>query len=320
MAAAAADRGASIEFVPITRLANPLRRARGHILVDSLVAWAVVPWVLLRRSDRPMAAIVHQSPGGIDHGPIRTRLQRALDLSLYRNCSLVIAASGSLRDELVAGHGIAAGRVRVVEPGSDVPIDRSTTTDLRRGRKVALLTVANWLENKGIVELLDAVAALPADLVTLHLVGDDGFDRSYAHRVRDRIAAPGLVGRVVVHGVLEPEELGRLYGAADVFVLPSDKEAYGTVFGEALAAGLPVVGWRSGNLPNLIEDGREGCLLALGDVSGLSAVLRRLATDEAWRDELTAHAAERGRSLPRWSDTADAFFGLFGEYSPTSGE
>jgi glycosyltransferase involved in cell wall biosynthesis len=320
MVAAAADRGASIEFVPITQLANPIRRAGGHILVDSLVAWAVAPWFLLRRSHRPIAAMVHQAPGGIDHGPIRTRLQRALDLSLYRNCSLVIAASGSLRDELVVGHGIAAGRVRVVEPGSDIPIDRSTPTDLRCGRKIALLTVANWLANKGIVELLDAVAALPADLVTLHLVGNDELDRGYAHRVRNRIAAPGLMGRVVVHGVLEPEELGRLYGAADVFVLPSYKEAYGTVFGEALAAGLPVVGWRSGNLPNLIEDGREGCLLAPGDVSGLSVVLRRLATDRTWRGELTAHAAERGRSLPKWSDTADAFFGLFGELSASSGD
>ena len=320
MAVAAADRGASIEFVPITPLADPLRRAGGHILVDSLVAWAVAPWVFRRRSHRPIAAIVHQAPGGVDHGPIRTRLQRALDLSLYRNCSLVIAASGSLRDELVVGHGIAAGRVRVVEPGSDLPIDSSVTTDLRCGRKIALLTVANWAANKGIVELLDAVAALPADLATLHLVGDDQVDRSYAHRVRVRLAASGLAGRVVVHGVLEPGELGRLYGAADAFVLPSYKEAYGTVFGEALAAGLPVVGWRSGNLPNLIEDGREGCLVALGDVSGLSAVLRRLATDRTWREELTAHAAERGRNLPKWSDTADAFFGLFGGFSPPSGD
>ena len=42
-----------------------------------------------------------------------------------------------------------------------------------------------------------------------------------------------------------------LYRSADVFVLPSYREPYGTVYGEAMAAGLPVVGWRAGNLPNL---------------------------------------------------------------------
>ena len=61
-----------------------------------------------------------------------------------------------------------------------------------------------------------------------------------------------------------------------MFVLPSYAETYGTVFGEALAAGVPTVGWRSGNLPNLIEDGREGCLIAPGDIDTLSATLQRL--------------------------------------------
>jgi len=49
-------------------------------------------------------------------------------------------------------------------------------------------------------------------------------------------------------------------------VLPSWREPYGTVYGEALAAGLPVVGWRAGNLPHLVSDGVEGVVLTPGDV------------------------------------------------------
>jgi len=49
-------------------------------------------------------------------------------------------------------------------------------------------------------------------------------------------------------------------------VLPSLKEPYGTVYGEAMAFGLPVVGWRAGNLPYLAEDEQEGLILAPGDV------------------------------------------------------
>ena len=75
--------------------------------------------------------------------------------------------------------------------------------------------------------------------------------------MRRRLAAGDLAGRVVVHGVVPPSELRALYQGADAFVLASTVEPYGTVYGEALAAGLPVIGWRAGNLPHLIEEGLE---------------------------------------------------------------
>ena len=84
-----------------------------------------------------------------------------------------------------------------------------------------------------------------------------------------RLARADLVGRVVVHGPLSLEAVAALYQAADAFVLPSLKEPYGTVYGEAMAFGLPVVGWRAGNLPYLAEHEREGLLAEPGDLPGL---------------------------------------------------
>jgi glycosyltransferase involved in cell wall biosynthesis len=93
-----------------------------------------------------------------------------------------------------------------------------------------------------------------------------------------------------------------------VFVLPSLREPYGTVYGEAMAAGLPVVGWRAGNLPHLAADGREGVLLEPGDVDGLSRALYRLATDDDYRLRLAEAAARRAETLPTWAQTAERFF------------
>ena len=142
----------------------------------------------------------------------------------------------------------------MVEPGSDVPIDPSagsstTRDDLRRGRRIALLSVGNWLPNKGVLELLEAFAALPADRATLHLAGRADLDPGYAARVEARLRRPDLTSRVVVHGVVTREEVGRLYGGADVFVLLSYAETYGTVFGEALAAGAADRGMALGQSP-----------------------------------------------------------------------
>ena len=308
MAEAAGARDARIEFIS-TGLRNPLPDAHGVVLVDSLAAWSVAPWVLRERQPRrPLAAILHQPPGGVGQGALRTAVQRPVDQSLYRRCDLLIAASTALSHDLVNRYGLPAERVCVVEPGSDVSLGATPAGDLRRGRRIALLCIGNWLPNKGVLELLDAVAALPPHLLTLHLVGRTDVDGRYTARLQERLDAPDLAGRVVVHGPVTRQEVAGLYAGADAFVLASYAETYGTVFAEALRAGLPTVGWRSSNLPNLIEDGKQGCLVDPGDIAGLSRVLRRLATDDEWRESLAVAARRRGASLPTWSDTADAFF------------
>ena len=310
MADAAPVHEARVEFVSARRAHDPFAAARGDVvLVDSIAAPVVAPWAWRPAGGRPLAAILHQPPGGIDHGAVRRAVEARLDRSLYRRCALLMAASAALGDELVGEHRLPAERISVVAPGCDPVTARGSCDDLRAGRRAAFLSIGNWMARKGTLELLEAFAGVAPELATLHLVGRDDVEPRYATRVRARLSAPDLAGRVVVHGALPSDAVGRLYAAADAFVLASYREPYGTVYGEALAAGLPVVGWRAGNLPHLAEDGLEGVVLEPGDIVGLSHALRRLALDEPWRLRLSAAARRRGERLPTWHDTATAFFG-----------
>ena len=181
------------------------------------------------------------------------------------------------------------------------------------------MCVANWLPNKGILELLEAVAALPDAAATLHLVGRADLDATYAERVRSRLQPADLAERVVVHGTRQPAELAGLYAGADVFVLASFAETYGIVYGEALRAGLPIVGWQAGNVGNLIDDGREGRLVPAGDVAALGAALHDLATDDAGRRRMADAARARGLLLPTWDGAAEQFFEMLSRLVGTSG-
>jgi glycosyltransferase involved in cell wall biosynthesis len=314
---------ASVRFVsvpdrpfPLPALAGraALRRARADVLaLDSIAAAFLAPWLPRRRPGTPLVGSLHQPPGGIDHGPLRRSLQAPLDRLAYRRARLLVVASQALGDEL-AGQGFPAERIRVVPPGRDLPAaPDGPPPDLRRGRHAALLCVANWVERKGLLELLEATARLPDGLATLHLAGDDRADPGYAARVRDRLARPDLAGRVVVHGPLPAERVAALYRAADVFALPSLREPYGTVWGEAMAAGLPVVGWRAGNLPHLAAHGREGLLADPGDVGALAAALARMAGDDDLRRAMAAAAARRAAARPTWSQSAALFFAALRE-------
>jgi glycosyltransferase involved in cell wall biosynthesis len=75
-----------------------------------------------------------------------------------------------------------------------------------------------------------------------------------------------------------------------------------------MATGLPVVGWKAGNLPHLASHEREGLMAEPGDVDGLAQAISRLAYDEDLRRRLAAGARLRAESLPTWADTAADFF------------
>lgn len=308
MAELAAAHDARLQFVPVKWLANPFTGATGDVVVvDSIAAARVCRW---GRPAQPLAAIVHQPPGGIDGTAARRVVQATFDRRFYRGCSLVLAASDALRDVLTAPpNNLAPPRVKVVAPGRDVaPPPQGPVDDLRGDADVVFLSVGNWMARKGTLELLGAFARVTYPGAVLHLAGRDDVEPRYSRRVRARLRAPDLAGRVVQHGAITRDEVARLYSAADVFVLPSYREPYGTVYGEALAWGLPVVGWRAGNLPNLARHDVEGVVISPGDVAALAAALERFATDARWRARLSAAAKRRGDALPTWSTTAATFF------------
>ena len=313
--------GCRIKFIsfpdrpfPLATLAAPavLRRSRAIgarvLVLDSIAAAFLGPWLTVRPPTVPLVGMLHQPPGGIDHGPLRTAVQARLDRLAYRHARCLMIASDSLADDFQAA-GVPRARLRVVPPGRDVAGSVGPPPgDLRQGRRAALLCVANWIERKGIVELLDAVALLPDETATLHLAGSQDEDPAYAARIRQRLARSDLSERVVVHGPVSREQVAGLYAGADGFVLAAFREPYGTVWGEAMAFGLPVVGWRAGNLPYLAEDGREGVLAPPGDVDGLARVLGRLATDPALRRRIGEAARRRALQRPTWDDSAALFF------------
>jgi glycosyltransferase involved in cell wall biosynthesis len=325
MAEAAESRGARLSFVSFPDKQFPFAVVAGGavlrevshadaMVLDSIAACYAAPWLRRLPSHIPMVAMVHQPPGGIDHGGLRRRLCVRLDRAAYRRADRIMVASASLEAEITSG-GVPRHRIVVVPPGRDV----ATVTgppgagNLRQGRRIAVLCVANWVSRKGIVDALEAVARLPNDYVTLHLVGDERVQDRYGARVAARIGRPDLASRVVRHGPVPRQEVQGFYRSADVFFLPSFVEPYGTVYGEAMAEGLPVVGYDAGNLPHLVAHGKEGLMASPGDIEGLARLLRRLAVDEDARSSLASAARARAQAFLSWDQTATLFFGTIRE-------
>ncbi len=167
---------------------------------------------------------------------------------------------------------------------------------------------------KGVVQLAQAFSRLAGEHVNAFLVIaggsklwlDDDPDTEIAERqVRSILAEEVTQRRAALLGIVSPGLLPSYYAAADVFVLPSMfQETFGLVILEAFAAGVPVIGARSGGVPELVEDDRTGLLVDQGDVPGLVEAMRRLLLDGELRTRLSA-AAWQTASHMSWESTVD---------------
>lgn len=84
--------------------------------------------------------------------------------------------------------------------------------------------------------------------------------------------------------------------ALDVLAAPSRHEGMGRVCAEAMAAGTPVLGARTGGIPEVVADGETGLLFEPDDPEDLLDKLRRLCTDAALRQRLGEAGRERART------------------------
>lgn len=111
--------------------------------------------------------------------------------------------------------------------------------------------------------------------------------------------------RAFLLGIVPPIELDAYYAASDVFVLPSMfQETFGLVLLEAFSAGLPVIAFRSGGIPELVEHRKNGLIVDQGDEEALYQSMRELMLDRNLRDSLGASAETVPARFP-WDNTVD---------------
>jgi starch synthase len=254
-------------------------------------------WLAARVADRPFVLTPHFHPQwSMELGPRRRHLRAAFDAVMKR--SLLEGPDAIVCVSREEARWLAPPRPErlhfIPNAVHPAPFAAARGGPLRERlglRGPSALFVGRLAANKGLHTLLDAWRAMPED-ATLLVAGDGHL----ARELRERAAREGLGDRVRLLGAVSDEELRQAYAAADVFVLPSEYEAFGIVLLEAMAAGKPVVATRVGGMPEVVEEGRTGLLVPYGDAPALATAMgevlgdpkRARAMGEAGRDRVQA--------------------------------
>ncbi|HUU43234.1 MAG TPA: glycosyltransferase, partial [Planctomycetota bacterium] len=119
--------------------------------------------------------------------------------------------------------------------------------------------------------------------------------------------------RILFTGAVTYDEIPRYYAAADVFAYPTHADVFGLVVVEAMAAGLPVVTYRTGGVAELVLKGTTGFVIEEGDETGFETALRNLLDDLDRRRIMGRAARERVKRHFTLDEQVARTEGLYGQ-------
>lgn len=212
------------------------------------------------------------------------------------------------------GEGALPPGVRI-RPAFELPAATAAPAAARLGAALRLLCVGDLSRSRGILDLAEACRSLPPESWQLTLAGDDTATAGLGQSVRETIEVCGGEDRRIEF-VPAPDAaaLSALLAAADLLVVPSRFALATSPVPAALAAGVPVLTTRVGDLVEAVEDGVSGWHTADTGSPALGAALRRLESDrgELARVRDSGGPAERGRQLADPEPILGAYEVLFG--------
>lgn len=247
----------------------------------------------------------------------------------YASADRVIAISAAMADRYRAS-GLPPDRLRLAENGLDcdrfIPVTAARRSELRT--QIGTLPIdVPWIAFVGFFSADKRPDVLYAAWVELRKrTGADvallfaGATASKYHEVDSRLAdsirrdAETNGWSHLVHFTGEVAEIEHVYQAADIFVMPSIREAFGMALVEAMATGLPVVATSiAGVTDRIVDHGRTGLLVPGGDAQALADALQKLLDDRSMAASLGAAARQAVVSRYGLAASGDRWLGIYRE-------
>ena len=224
-----------------------------------------------------------------------------MQVRVVRRLPAVLTVSHNSKVDIHRQMGVALSRLTVVPVGVDHEVFRPYPDVVKRPGRL-MVTSSSDVPMKGLVPLLEAIAKLRVERdVNLVVIGQP----RPRGRVANALERLGLSDIVTTVSGLSDVELARLYGEADVAIVPSLYEGFSLPAIEAMSCAVPVVATTGGALPEVVgASGETGLLVEPNDPDALVAAISRLLDDAPLRERLGANGRRRVMERFTWEVTA----------------
>jgi glycosyltransferase involved in cell wall biosynthesis len=224
-----------------------------------------------------------------------------MQVRVVKQLPAVLTVSHNSKADINAQMHVPLERLTVVPVGVDHTVFKPYGDVIKKKGRL-MVTSSSDVPMKGLVPLLEAIAKLRAEReIDLVVIGQP--------KAKGRVAATierlGLTDIVTTISGVSDEELARLYGEAEVAIVPSLYEGFSLPAIEAMSCGVPVVATTGGALPEVVgTSGETGLLVEPNDPDALVGAIRQLLDDAALRERLGAAGRQRVIERFTWEVTA----------------
>jgi len=298
-----------------------IRRYRIDLVLHTIWLTALISHLYYHFIPTPYFVSVHASEILDDTRTWRRRLKGYL--KYWRLCALRKAKGlfpvSRFSAKIVSSFGIAKNRVCVIPNGVDPQRFRLKKKNQRENKIKKLLTVARLDLHKGHDLVLEAIAILKKEGLTLrYFIVGQGEEEE---QLRNKVRILGLEDLVEFVGFIPDNQLPDIYAEADIFVMASRQipgrldliEGFGIAFLEASASGLPVIAGNSGGVSDAVPDGKTGFLVNPNKPEEIARVLKLLLNDVDLARQLGAEGRKWVETHMSWECVAEKMYSAIRE-------
>ena len=196
---------------------------------------------------------------------------------LFSGLDMTIITPSKWLGDLVKQSFLGSYEVKVINNGINLGIFKPTEGDFRekynlQNKKIVLGVAFGWGERKGLDVVIELANTLPDDYQIILVGTTDEVDKQLPSNI------------ISIHRTQNQQQLAQIYTIADVLINPTREENYPTVNMEALACGTPVITFKTGGSPEIIDES-TGSVVDVNDTEAMRREIIRVCEEKPYSKE-----------------------------------
>lgn len=218
---------------------------------------------------------------------------------LFEGLDLTIVTPSEWLAGLVKESFLKNYPVYVINNGINLAVFRPTESNFRKkygleDKKIVLGVAFDWGIRKGLDVFVELAKRLPDDYKIILVGTDENADRQLPDNI------------ISIHRTHNQTELAEIYTAADVLANPTREDNYPTVNMEAVACGIPVLTFRTGGSPEMLDE-TCGSVVECNDIDSFEKEIIRICTDKPCPKERCIKKSEEFEENERFKEYTDLY-------------
>ncbi|WKK67363.1 glycosyltransferase family 4 protein [Lutimonas zeaxanthinifaciens] len=249
---------------------------------------AFTGWLSARKMKKPVVLMINdynridflEKGFGITKNYFKNLVLFHLEKQAGRRANSIIVNSIFLKNKIHEMYGTDKSKIKVLYKGINL---NNYNFRLRTHfeKKINILFIKGGYENGGLSDLANAINMLNSSRFYLTIIGPRLID---LENIRIKLKNIGIKS-FEVNGSMSPEKIRDYFNKADIFCVPSHKEALGVANMEALASGVPVVTTNVGGIPEVLDYGKAGWMVEPGNPRQLAEAIEECINNKDLRLE-----------------------------------